>query len=178
MILITISLITFSSYQSVILQEKMTASARENLALFEAVELALLDGESAAALGDYTVDGTDGFYDSVCDTSVAGCYLNTLSDVFNETAWQYAIEADRSVSYGNGSITGEYMIVNMGDVTVGLTSASNVKVVTNQYQDLDSGALNPPKLYKVFARAKTDSGMQKVLVTNFAAATTTTNSPQ
>jgi hypothetical protein len=142
----------------------MTASARENLALFEAVELALLDGEAAAARDTsvYKVDGEFGFYDSVCDKSTADCYLNTLEDIFAESAWDSAVAASRGVSFGeNGSITGEYIVVNMGDVTVGLTSASSVQVVTNQYQDLDAGALTPPKLYKVFARAVTASGMQK-----------------
>lgn len=184
MLLIVVTLLTFTVSESVLLQEKMTGSSRDNELALQAAEYALMQGEAAVRgmdLNKFTyafsltgdLNANKGYYDgTACDGLVADCYMNKLRDVFAESTWVNAIDAS-SVSCGNGSTTcklkGQYIIIKLGTITATGSGAAHLEAVTNQYQSQSEQVIGLSWKYKVMARGVGNNSQNtRVLISYFA----------
>lgn len=174
-ILIILTLVTFSSSRNVLLQEKMTASTRQSMAVSEAVELALLEAESVAiAGGTYSLAGdgagTIGYFrGDQCRYIDANCHLNTQLDLFNDATWGAGstVTAGQTTPLGSVNVTGQYKIIYMGTRDISLTQDEELGVPGALYQGNSDNAAGNTMLFKVIASAQYN-GLRKVVVAYFA----------
>lgn len=168
MLLIVVTLLTFSVTQTVLLQEKMTNNDRDAALTLQVAEAALLAGEArikTLTLADFDTkfsiegegkNGTEkGFYEGMtCDGTMTKCYINALSAPYADSTWVNAITT-KTVPCGNGEssclLTGKYVIVRLGLMNVTNTGAANMHAITNQYQDQGAKAIVDTYKYKVIA---------------------------
>jgi Tfp pilus assembly protein PilX len=169
-ILLLITLVTFSSSKGVILQQKMTATARDSMTTLEAAEQALLVAEATVETNAYVLTGTNGLWDGTnCDSSNADCYVNQLTNIFNNSNWS---KSTTVTDCGSSTISCQYHIVDLGEMeNFGLTRSSGIQIITDQYIEKIPGALSTPRRFRVIVKAESDSGIIKILQTYYASST-------
>ncbi len=175
-ILVLLTLVTFAASRDVILQQKMTATIRDNQVTFEVAEEVLMLAEAAAVSASYDIAGTGGYYDGECDNSNVNCHVVKVTDLYNENSWANkqsgtTTKACDKATGGDCSIAVnfDYMIIDLGEMdNFGLSSSNEIRVISDQYIEKEPGGLSNPRRYKVIARAKTASGAQKILVSYYA----------
>ena len=196
MILLAMTFITFSSSQSVLVQEKLAAASKENMRVFEAAEQALLAGEAWVTANAAnpalfsTGGGANGTFDgTACDATIANCYVNRLQDVYDPLVWNNSAPAPVLLmggvtdgrNYNSTPVNSQYIVVNLGPANFAIPSADGVSesgaggIVTNAYQDPNAdsaaaGGATNSTLFKIYARAVSPSGVQKILVSHYAVA--------
>lgn len=176
MLLIVLTLLTFSVSDSVLVQGKMTANSRDDLLAFEVAEAAAKEAEQNVVDFDYTVDGGDnGHYDGECDEDDAGCYILGVGDLYDEETWKKSTTALRKLSCGNGDpdcqVGGEYIVVRMGTVDVSVSRGQDPLAPTSGYESQSEGATGDVFKYKIIARGTgINPENRKVIVTYYAAA--------
>ena len=173
-LLVIITIITLSTSQTVFLQQRMTSSTRDAMVVLEAAEQALYEGEQAAAAATYTVAATNGLWDGTnCDIDSANCYIKTLTDVYAAAYWDAGHQtATTGISCGAncGTIKGDYIVINLGEMTsFGLQSSNEISVITDQYVGKTPEGLSNAYRYKIVARAKGPTGITKVVSSYYAA---------
>ena len=185
MILTILTFVTFSASKNALLQERLTASARENIAVSEAVEMALREAENTIMDQPFVLNGAGGRYLGVvgvaagastiptglpmCNVNIAGCYLNVWQDLFLEAAWAQAQTTVDTISLGKTDISGEYMSAFLGAKTIALTGAGQIRVDGQAYEGLDQVSTGDVYLFQIAARAKLPtSDVAKVYVSYFA----------
>lgn len=185
MLLIVVTLLTFTVAENVFLQEKMTNNDKDNELSLQVAESALLEGEARiralnlvafdgafSLKGDGSAGSVAGHYDgTTCDGTNPDCYVNLLSNPFDEDTWVNAIET-ATVSCGNGEdeckLPGKYVIVKLGIVNVTSSGGARLEAVTNQYQSQAEGALGEAYKYKVIAMGRgNNEDNQRVLISYF-----------
>ena len=193
MILIVLTLLTFTTTRSVLLQEKMTANTRDTMLALQVAEAAIAEAEAKTATFSYTLDGTNGFYDgTTCDGDteedsgevdgdnnpiVIKCYMNAIMDMggyFSDATWVKSTEADDGITCGNGDsnceLKGRYIVVDLGQRTITLSGQSSVLTVANHYQDQNVKSVGNVNVYKIIARGHgLNPAAQKVVVSYYAA---------
>lgn len=181
MVLIVLTLLTFSSSKSVILQEKMTASSRDAILALEAAEAALREAE--LSIKDktkvFTAAGSaSGRYEgSECesDSAHAQCaYLTSLKDVFADSSWTKSTKASSGVNCGNGDanceIFGDYIIVRLGPINLTLTGDGEVQAIHSDSVEMDEMLFDQMFKYKIIARGVgLNPDTQRILVSYYAA---------
>lgn len=185
MLLIVVTLLTFSVSEAVLLQEKMTSGDKDSQLSLQAAESALLEGEarirsldltafdtSFSVAGDGSNGSVKGHYDGMsCDGTNPDCYMNALNNPFEDAAWENAIDT-ATVDCGNGEagckLSGKYMIVKLGIVNVTSSGSERLEAVTNQYQNQGEGALADAYKYKIIAMGVGNNSQNKrVLISYF-----------
>jgi type IV pilus assembly protein PilX len=83
MILIVLTLLTFTAAKNVLLQEKMVASTRDSMLALEVAEAALLDAEARAFGMTYSDDGSTGAYQECGLVAGAACWMDTFKNYDN-----------------------------------------------------------------------------------------------
>ncbi|HEY9032500.1 MAG TPA: PilX N-terminal domain-containing pilus assembly protein [Pseudomonadales bacterium] len=185
MLLVVLTLMTFTISNSVLLQSRMSGAVRDDSLALQVAESALRDGErlvSNSVPDDFTLTGNAGFYDGRCDTDEADCYLNTFEnlDFFADGSWTDADsrQATTPVKCPHGSacpqtdafIPGRFKVVMLGEVDLSISGAERISAVTNQYQDQNEGAAPTFFLYRVIATGTgVDASNRRVIVSHFAA---------
>lgn len=186
MLLIVLTLMTFTISNSVLLQEKMTTSNRDDTLALQVAESALRDAEVLAntfAETEFTSTGNQGLYDGQCTWSDAGCYLNTLSNenMFDDAYWTETnsrlAPTVIACTYGpacpvtDGYVPGRYKLILLdNDFDITISGADQVTMLDNQYQGRDEGVNPRYYLFKVIAMgAGIDVGSRRVIVSHFAA---------
>lgn len=179
MVLIVLTLLTFSSSKSVILQEKMTATTRDGMLAFEVAESALREAEKAtvSSANSYAADGgLTGLYDGTkCASDEDYCvYMTKLRDVFAESIWTKSTKAAKSIGCGNGDpscqVSGEYIIVKMGEINLSLTGSDEILVITGDAVELGKAAAGKMHKYKIIARGTGQNPQNtRTLVSYYAA---------
>lgn len=177
MMLIVLTLLTFSTSKSTLLQEKMTSSSRDNVLALEVAHAALLDAERSI-LDDpaFLPEGSSaGLYDGLncSEAQPEPCaYLAALSDLNDEATWDKSSDATTSVSCGTAdagcSLTGKFIIVRLKLIDYnfnrrGLAIHSNVA-------EVDQILWENMYLYKVIAKGSgKGAGNTRILVSYYAA---------
>lgn len=178
MLLVVMTLLTFATSRSVLLQEKMTSATRDNILTMEAAEAAIREAESLAANPQTvftTNGGTGGVYDGDCDTSESDCFINVVSQyadgLFDDAFWNRSTTATVGVSCGdNCTLTGQFVVVRLGEIDMTLASEDEIIVITNHYQDQNESTSGKVYKYKVIVRAQGQNpNHEKVIVSYFAA---------
>jgi Tfp pilus assembly protein PilX len=167
MLLIVLTILTFTVTQTALLQEKMTGNDQDVVLAFQVAEAAISEAENQirgmnldefntnfSKTGDGTT-GVAGMYEgSACDGTDAACYINILQDPFDDATWVNSIKTS-TVSCGTGVVgcllEGQYVIVRMGELSVGATPVLELIAITNQYQDQAQDAVADAIRYKIMA---------------------------
>ena len=172
-VLIVLTLVTFSSSKNVLLQGKMTSTIRQSVIISEAAELALIEAETAALTASYSLTGNaagfSGFFrGDLCDTTVANCHLNTQQDLFADATWNTSsASASQGLDLGSETITGKYKVIYLGQKAISLTSDTQFTVIDSSYQSQNSTDLGLAYVFKVISMAE-HNGSRKVFVSYFA----------
>lgn len=187
-LLLVLTLMTFTISNSVLLQEKMTTSNRDDALAMQVAESALRDAElltNTFTMAEYTAAGNQGLYNGMCDYSDSSCYLNSLveDDMFDDSYWTNANSraADTDILCTHGAACplqgparyqiGRYKLILLDDnFDVSVSGADKATMIDNQYQSRDEGANPIYFLYKVIATGQgIDGKNRRVLVSHFAA---------
>ena len=187
MLLIVLTLMTFTISNSVLLQGKMTGSIRDDTLALQVAESALNDAErfvNTRELADYTLAGNQGLYDGQCDIDDASCYLNIFDDtdfdIFSALQWvdnnSRAATTPVACPFGDACPLpdryqpGRFKVILLGDVDLTLSGSERIRQITNQYQDQADGAAPQYMLYRVIASGTgVDPNNRRVIVSHFAA---------
>ena len=184
MLLIVVTLLTFTASETVLLQEKMASGSKDTELALQVAEAALLEAEATVRgmnrntfLNAFSITGdagTQGYYDGTsCDGTDANCYMNTLRDLFDNNTWVNAIPATNGVECGNGDpnckLTGEFIIIKLGTLNATASGAQVLEAVTNQYQSQSAQVMAQAWKYKVIARGSGNNpDNSRVLISYFA----------
>lgn len=187
-LLVVLTLMTFTISNSVLLQEKMTTSNRDDALAMQIAESALRDAELLAntfAEAEYTLQGNQGLYLGMCDYADADCYLNSLAegDMFDDAYWDNtksrAATTEIACSHGTACPlknpdryqAGRYKLILLdNNFDVSISGADKATMIDNQYQSRDEGANPIYYLYKVIATGQgIDDKNRRVVVSHFAA---------
>lgn len=185
MLLVVLTLMTFTISNSVLLQNKMSGAVRDDNLALQVAESALRDGErlvNNTVPDDYTFTGNQGLYDGQCDIDETDCYLNTFEtlDFFAAGSWTDADSREATTPvkcpYGDACpqtdafIPGRFKVVMLGEVDLSVSGADRISAITNQYQDQNEGAAPTFYLYRVIATGTgVDDDNRRVIVSHFAA---------
>lgn len=187
-LLLVLTLMTFTISNSVLLQEKMATSNRDDALAMQIAESALRDAELLAntfSESEYTVAGNQGLYNGMCDYSTTSCYLNTLAEenMFTDTYWTTtnSREATTEIQCTHGDacplqspdryLAGRYKLILLSNnFDVSVSGADKATMIDNQYQSRNEGANPTYFLFKVIATGQgVDVNNRRVLVSHFAA---------
>lgn len=197
-LLVVLTLITFTVSNSVLLQEKMTSSNRDDALALQVAETALRDAERKASThtkSEYTLAGALGLYDGRPKTAAGAdncvlngtpkCYLETMADddLFNDDTWKNTNSQKATTNiacqYGDACPlqsparyeSGRYKLILLDDdYDISISGSTKITVVDNQYQARDEGANPTYWLFKVIAMGTgVDGKNRRVLVSHFAA---------
>lgn len=173
MILIVLTLLTFSASNSGLLQSKMSSTVKDSIWTLEAAEAAVVDAESLAASLTYTLNGGEkGYYEGDCDEDSSFCFQVDKANYnhFDEEYWEKSTKLTVSCGVGCEREV-EYIILKLGIVDLTLGGSGSIQTITNQYQDQGEGVIGDVYKFKIVARAKGyNEASEKVLVTYFASA--------
>ena len=157
-LLLVITIVGFSSSQSVLMQEKMTFSVQDGHVALQSAELGLNDATKFIRLNVSTLTG---FNDEGSDADTPGLYSkgNAPSDIFSTVNWTTSNSrlADSSVVSGDVDVP-RYYIEDMG-ATQSLGGALNIE----SYGSIDE----PPEInvFRVVSRGVGRSdATQRVIV--------------
>lgn len=184
-ILIVLTLLTFSSARGVLLQEKMSASTRDSILALEVAEAAVRVAETrvtdpALPYSDegptarYCVDGCGANQDQECSSCE---FTNVNNDIWADSVWDFSekvtIEAG-SINCGNSDpnckLYGEYVIIKMGKINLTTTAQGKVQSITSDAVELDNIKLEDMYKYKIIARGSgMDPTNERIIVSYYAA---------
>lgn len=196
MLLIILTLMTFTLSNSVLLQQKMTTENKDDALALQVAEFALRDAEQSASAfavaGYFTKQGSSGLYDgrnnppsdhSSCDIEDDDCYLKSLDglDYFDSSNW-----VDSNSRVGTTKVpcphgdacpvdgayyqSGRYKMVLLGEVDITLSGSNSIRVINNQNQNADDIITTKYWLYRVIATGTgVGESSRRVIVSHFVA---------
>lgn len=183
MLLIVLTLLTFSSSKSVILQEKMVAGSRDGIVALEGATLVLAQAKLAVNTNAYIPAGSaGGYYDgSQCngiDLADETCtHLANLTDLYKASAWTKSTPVTTSVKCVNGGVgcrvKGRYMIVYLGDKNIPLSKFTDSTVISSDIVETNNtrniGSNNLSSVYKIIAKAQgLNEENERIIVAHYA----------
>ena len=154
MLLIVITLLTFTVTETSNIQQKVTGNTRDYMFALQVAEEAALEAQGAVNNLNFTANGgSNGYYygvdDLVCPAA-GTCYMGVVeqADLFDDANWVKSKQATTGVPIPGCSgaasvcnVKGRYIIIFQGLINITLCGEDPLAAITNQYADQQAGAL-------------------------------------
>ena len=180
MLLILVTLLTFSMTDDVNIQQKVIGNTRDHMLALQVAEQAVLEAEANISSLAYTANGgTAGLYDATvtCPSGEACAEKVFHADLFDDSNWVKSTPAVTGIPCRTGatlaecSLKGRYIIINEGKINLNLTGSDELIAQTNQYADQQTGAVPEVFKFKIYAQGTGNNPENKrVIITYFAVA--------